>query len=407
LLAADHLTRAAEAQPRLGPVIERAGWYCFDRGDARGAMRWWRELDEDHPAARTLAPFLTAGPHTRIGRNDPCWCGSGRKFKHCHQSVGDVPALPDRVGWLCRKAALWLEHAPSDVRRLVTDLAIAWVTGDPDDVGSDVMDEDETELQSQLAQAFADPILIDSALHEGRLFARFLRERGDLLPDDERLLAAAWLTVDRSVHEVATVDAGAGLTLRDLATGDVAAVRERTLSRIAQVGERYCARVVPDGSAHQIIGGAFPLRAGHEQTVLDLCMEADPVALCAWAGRLAQPRLVHRPGMVDSMLDRDAIQAAVADLGDADNEAVVARLNAEVSRQLQARWVDEKVPALGGLTPRQAAADPARREQLERLLAEFDRADERARREESDAGGASGGPITYDTKALRRELGLS
>ena len=20
----------------------------------------------------------------RIGRNDPCWCGSGQKFKHCH-----------------------------------------------------------------------------------------------------------------------------------------------------------------------------------------------------------------------------------------------------------------------------------------------------------------------------------
>jgi preprotein translocase subunit SecA len=20
----------------------------------------------------------------RVGRNDPCWCGSGRKFKKCH-----------------------------------------------------------------------------------------------------------------------------------------------------------------------------------------------------------------------------------------------------------------------------------------------------------------------------------
>jgi preprotein translocase subunit SecA len=22
--------------------------------------------------------------HDRIGRNDPCWCGSGKKFKKCH-----------------------------------------------------------------------------------------------------------------------------------------------------------------------------------------------------------------------------------------------------------------------------------------------------------------------------------
>jgi preprotein translocase subunit SecA len=20
----------------------------------------------------------------KTGRNDPCWCGSGKKFKHCH-----------------------------------------------------------------------------------------------------------------------------------------------------------------------------------------------------------------------------------------------------------------------------------------------------------------------------------
>ena len=25
-------------------------------------------------------------PHTshKLGRNDPCWCGSGKKYKHCH-----------------------------------------------------------------------------------------------------------------------------------------------------------------------------------------------------------------------------------------------------------------------------------------------------------------------------------
>ena len=39
------------------------------------------------------APQLETGPqrvktvrreHPKIGRNDPCWCGSGKKFKHCH-----------------------------------------------------------------------------------------------------------------------------------------------------------------------------------------------------------------------------------------------------------------------------------------------------------------------------------
>jgi len=22
--------------------------------------------------------------HENIGRNDPCWCGSGKKYKRCH-----------------------------------------------------------------------------------------------------------------------------------------------------------------------------------------------------------------------------------------------------------------------------------------------------------------------------------
>jgi hypothetical protein len=198
------------------------------------------------------------------------------------------------------------------------------------------------------------------------------------------------------------------MTLRNLTTCDVADVRERTLSLQARVGERYCARVVPDGASHQIIGGVFPVRTGHEESVMELCVEADPHALCAWAGALAQPpRIVHQPGMLDSMLDRDAIQAAVDELGAADESAVLNRLASEVSRQMQARWLDDSVPALGGLTPRQAAADPTRREQLERLLSEFEAHDERLRELDVDSDGAIGGSITYDVAALRRELGLA
>ncbi len=406
LIAADHIARAVDAQPRLGPVVERMGWYCFDRGDARGAMRWWRELDESHPAASTILPFLTPSTGgSKLGRNDACWCRSGRKFKQCHQNVNDLPALPDRVTWLCRKAALWLEHTSGETRHLVTDLAIVYVAGHPAADESDVIADDDL-MREEFGRAFADPILYDAALHEGDLFRRFLRERGALLPDDERLLAAAWLTVDRSVHEVVSVEPGVGMTLRGLATGDVVDVRERTASRDARVGERYCARVVPDGASHQIVGGVFPVHTGHEQTVLDLCADADPLEMCAWAGALTRPpRVVHQPGLIDSMLDRDAIDAALDDLAEADESTAMARLNEEISRQIQARWLDENVPALGGLTPRQAAADPTRRGQLERLVAEFDDQTERFRDLASKA--MAGGPITFDTAALRRELGLT
>jgi hypothetical protein len=57
--------------------------------------------------------------------------------------------------------------------------------------------------------------------------------------------------------------------------------------------------------------------------------------------------------------------------------------------------LDEQVPALGGLTPRQAADDPTRREDLVALLNEFDRAPDLAVQW-----------ATFDPARLRQLLGL-
>jgi preprotein translocase subunit SecA len=35
------------------------------------------------PAPDTLVP-LVKEKHEKLGRNDPCWCGSGKKYKLCH-----------------------------------------------------------------------------------------------------------------------------------------------------------------------------------------------------------------------------------------------------------------------------------------------------------------------------------
>ena len=36
------------------------------------------------PAGAGTLQTVHAGPHDKVGRNDPCWCGSGKKFKKCH-----------------------------------------------------------------------------------------------------------------------------------------------------------------------------------------------------------------------------------------------------------------------------------------------------------------------------------
>jgi preprotein translocase subunit SecA len=35
-------------------------------------------------AAGVVSQTVHASPHEKLGRNDPCWCGSGKKFKRCH-----------------------------------------------------------------------------------------------------------------------------------------------------------------------------------------------------------------------------------------------------------------------------------------------------------------------------------
>jgi len=39
-----------------------------------------------HHAAPPTEPIVNRAP--KLGRNDPCWCGSGKKFKKCHGAAG-------------------------------------------------------------------------------------------------------------------------------------------------------------------------------------------------------------------------------------------------------------------------------------------------------------------------------
>ena len=41
-------------------------------------------LADSPPRTATGAPRPVVNEHRDIGRNDPCWCGSGKKFKRCH-----------------------------------------------------------------------------------------------------------------------------------------------------------------------------------------------------------------------------------------------------------------------------------------------------------------------------------
>ena len=68
--------------PLEDAIGELSGWYAFSDAFKR---------DQERRAARTggislapsAAPQPLINPFKSVGRNDPCPCGSGKKFKKC------------------------------------------------------------------------------------------------------------------------------------------------------------------------------------------------------------------------------------------------------------------------------------------------------------------------------------
>ncbi|MDI9914104.1 SEC-C domain-containing protein [Rhodococcus sp. IEGM 1379] len=443
--------QAIVADSAFGPALMDLARYASDRGDAVRGLSLLRRAGngESHVLYDVLEHFQPVD-RPGLGRNDKCWCGSGRKYKVCHSGKADF-SLNDRARWLYEKARVLL----SEPEWLELRLELAQVRA-----------QHWPEGMESLLRAIDDPLVDDVVLFECRAFEEFVAQRGELLPADELMLAQQWLMVERSVHEVEAVQPGEGLTLRNVRTGDRHEVIERLGSKQFRVGNFVCARVVSVGDQMQFFGGIEPISAAERTTLIELLdTGADPAELVArLSARFAPPRIVTRDGEemvacsaefeIDDLtgirrklsrrygkgakdhwtwtVDGDAVSAKVNGsfriedkilVVDALNErrfetmlevvheiapgskklkeersaggnmrGAVTKAQSAVTkvsvpsdledpeivavmddyiRKYERTWLDDSIPALEGLTPRQAAADPTRRDDLVRLLNSF------------------------------------
>jgi hypothetical protein len=450
------LLQAESLDPEWPMTVFDLARYASDRGDAERGLALLRRIDApaDEPMMQMFERFHTE-PRTDLGRNDECWCGSGRKYKKCHLNGGQLP-LEDRALWLYEKATTFLlDEARIDRHTELADVRAQYA-----------------ETDDAIWAATSDPLVTDALLFEGGVFDEFLTTRGVLLPDDERMLAEQWLLTDRSVHEVTEIRPGESLELRDLRTGDVQLIRERTAGQYLSMGQLICARVAPAGDLLQIFGGLEPVALHQRDELIALLdSEPDPFELVEFlTRRFAPPVLQNTDGdplvfceatlrtddsatlikSLDKTYDRadpaspewidhvtidgmervqatlrlddeglhvdtnseqrhERVLAALRGLvpsltlvsesrkparntreaaaimkpksGDGRSTEVdpsdseVAALIARVVRDHERKWLDESIPALAGITPRQAAADPTRRDDLLKLLDSFPASD--------------------------------
>ena len=253
--AAVVLEDLADADCDHVPLLLEAAAMAADSGNAVAAMRlllqaakvepdlldgWTddeaREVDLDEPArlAREVAGFASNRPRALAGRNDPCPCGSGRKYKACHLGR-EQHSLHDRAGWLYDKARRFMRARDPEVAvELAADLA-----------------EGSRDRYDELVDS---PFVTDLALHEEGVFADFLESRSAVLPDDEAMLAAQWELVDRGVFEVVRV-AGDRLDLRNVALGDEITVVNTTPNSRTTVGTLMVGRPLPVCDTYRAFGG--------------------------------------------------------------------------------------------------------------------------------------------------------
>jgi hypothetical protein len=179
---------------------------------------------------------------TRPGRNDPCYCGSGEKYKKCHQPI-DQAAERERAAWADAARFLrrdFLKYARDE--RFAADFAAAL----PAYWNGLYTIENAEEMSLNEAARFIDWLMFDYEPAEPpRLIERYRQDRWDDLATSQQRVLTAWLEAPPAgAYELLGYD-GQTLRLRDLVTGATHDVFEPGGHGETEAGDVILGRLVP------------------------------------------------------------------------------------------------------------------------------------------------------------------
>jgi hypothetical protein len=210
------------------------------------------------------------------GRNDPCPCGSGKKFKKCH-GAESPPAMGATYNNLRR-----LEGLASTF--LMEYAAKRFGEGCLEDAWEQFCDAEQAPYDPNDPQYsyFLRWVEYDWQPEETEtLAALYLSDSRSKVDPEIRRVIEATMAAPYSFYQVVDTDPGASLSLRDVLRRKDVQVTERTASETLEKGHIIFARVVElDGLALLMGIGTQPLRAVFLSEILEVRREFDE------AGRL-------------------------------------------------------------------------------------------------------------------------
>ncbi len=220
--------------------------------------------------------------NTRIGRNDPCPCGSGKKYKHCCGSSAVQTAAPaDGHGGAVQRALAWLEQHHRKA------WSIAFEAAFEEAIDEIFHDEDNDAVIDAALAGLSDEVmgqvqinLAEWLLAEGEIQVKgewsgvpelLLGERGPLLSIGQR----AWLEqLSRQplrLYAVTEVVPGGSITLCDALDTALPpiVVSEVEGSRSMRVGLQIGARVMDVTDERQLSGAIYPFAGWAGRALLE------------------------------------------------------------------------------------------------------------------------------------------
>jgi hypothetical protein len=183
---------------------------------------------------------MSLPPHLKTGRNEPCPCGSGKKYKQCCLKV--VSASDDSPWRQQRDASGRLAQEMLNFARqnFARDLDAAWLDFNQDDSPLPIEEDPEE------GQIFVPYFLFEWDPEPrprrrppvtGLVARSYLSKKGSRLPELERLILEQALTQPLSFYEVVRCNPGEGMVVRDVLLGAEMDVIERTASRMLRPGD--------------------------------------------------------------------------------------------------------------------------------------------------------------------------
>ncbi|MGZ5445848.1 MAG: YecA family protein [Thermoanaerobaculia bacterium] len=204
-----------------------------------------RKLSASDFIAGRFDPLVVApsDQHLSAGRNDPCPCGSGKKYKKCHLDAHRAPHAVPAEGESVHDMDFRLVR--SIVRFAVDRYGDHWLNVLEDGIGTD-------EAAMQLFMPWA---AWTADVDRKRIAETFLEQNGARLSDEERAWLASQLTAWLSFWEVTHVEPGR-TDVHDLLTGERRSVNEVMASKSLITRDTLLARVV-DFRGTSYFGGMY------------------------------------------------------------------------------------------------------------------------------------------------------